>query len=133
MVEVLESLEDAVLLERLSPGTALSELTLAGRDAEATGIVAETVHQLSEANATVEGIPTVEDWGQGFAAYLRSTDSQLDRGLVERGTDLLRKARGFATSTAPAAWRSPALQHPARQPTGMDRDRPQGSPGRDRV
>lgn len=47
--------------------------------------MADTVHQLSEANATVDGIPTVEDWGQGFAAYLRSTDSQLDRGLVERG------------------------------------------------
>jgi streptomycin 6-kinase len=85
MVEVLEYQEDAVLLERLSPGTALAELTLAGRDAEATEIVADTVHQLSEANATVDGIPTVEDWGQGFAAYLRSTDSQLDRGLVGRG------------------------------------------------
>jgi len=85
MVEVLEYREDAVLLERLSPGTALAELTLAGRDAEATEIVADTVRQLSEANATVDGIPTVEDWGQGFAAYLRSTDSQLDRGLVERG------------------------------------------------
>jgi streptomycin 6-kinase len=85
MVEVLEHREDAVLLERLTPGTPLAELTVAGRDAEATEVLAETVLQLSEANVTVDGIPTVEDWGQGFAAYLSSTDSQLDRGLVGRG------------------------------------------------
>jgi len=85
MVEVLDYRDGAILLERLSPGTALAELTVAGRDADATEILAETVLQLSEANATVDGIPTVKDWGQGFAAYLRSTDSQLDRGLVERG------------------------------------------------
>jgi len=85
MVEVLDYRDGAILLERLSPGTALAELTVAGRDAEATEILAEVVLQLSEANATVVGIPTVKDWGQGFAAYLSSADSQLDRGLVERG------------------------------------------------
>jgi streptomycin 6-kinase len=85
MVEVLDYRDDAILLERLSPGTALAELTVARRDAEATEILAETVLQLSEAHATVDWIPTVEDWGQGFAAYLRSSDAQLDRGLVERG------------------------------------------------
>src|SRR6185369_5367485 len=33
MVEVLDYRDGAILLERLSPGTALAELTLAGRDA----------------------------------------------------------------------------------------------------
>jgi len=85
MVEVIDYREDAVLLEMLSPGTPLADLPAAGRDNEATEILAETVLQLSAAKATVDGIPTVEDWGQGFAAYLTSTDSQLDRDLVERG------------------------------------------------
>jgi streptomycin 6-kinase len=83
-VEVLDYREGAVLLEMLSPGTPLADLTAAGRDDEATETLAETVQQLADAKATVDGIPTVEDWGRGYAAYLKSSDSQLDRELVER-------------------------------------------------
>src|SRR6476646_8710376 len=41
MVRVYEYLEGAILLERLAPATSLSTLVVAGRDEEATSIIAE--------------------------------------------------------------------------------------------
>src|SRR4029450_11565563 len=49
MVEGLDFRDDAILLKRLSPGTSLAELTVAGRDAEATEILAENGLQISGA------------------------------------------------------------------------------------
>ncbi len=72
-------------------------------DAEATETLAEVVHQLSEAGPTVNPIPTAADWGRGFAGYLRSEDSQLDRGLVERA--------GHRYGRLTASQRKPRLLH----------------------
>src|SRR5678816_3905450 len=43
MVRVYEYVDGAMLLERLDPGSALVDLTLAGRDEEATAILAEVI------------------------------------------------------------------------------------------
>jgi streptomycin 6-kinase len=84
MVRLLDHRDGAVLMERLSPGTALADLVLDGRDAEATEILATVIRELSDVEPVATAIPTVEDWGRGFTTYLAGSDSQLDRGLVER-------------------------------------------------
>ena len=84
MVRLLDHRDGSALLERLSPGTPLADLALDGRDEEATEILAAVIREQAEVEAVVTDIPTVEDWGRGFTTYLGSSDSQLDRRLVER-------------------------------------------------
>jgi len=85
MVRAYELADGAVLLERVIPGTSLAQLALAGRDQEATAILAGVIHRLSAAPATLDSPDTVQDWARGFSWYLQSDDTQIDRGLVERG------------------------------------------------
>jgi streptomycin 6-kinase len=84
-VRVIQHVEGAVLLERLLPGTPLASLSLEGRDKEATEILAEVIHGMSQAQASPNTFPTVADWGNGFQHYLASGDSQVPIDLVERG------------------------------------------------
>jgi streptomycin 6-kinase len=84
MVRAYEHEEGAALLERLSPGTLLADLALAGRDEEATEILADVVLRLSTAPAALASPVTVHDWGKGFSWYLKNNDTQIDRGLVKR-------------------------------------------------
>lgn len=74
----------AVLLEWLTPGTPLTTLTLAGQDDEATAILADVLQRLV-APIVPEGCPTVEQWGQSFAAYLGGGNREIPQALVERG------------------------------------------------
>lgn len=83
MVRSLEIADGAVLLERLTPGTPLANLSLAGRDDEATEILAGVIDLLS-ASEVPPGCPTVTEWGRGFASYLRTGDRQIPRPLVKR-------------------------------------------------
>lgn len=83
MVRALEIADGAILLERLTPGTPLATLSLAGRDDEATSILAEVIGRLSAAELP-PACPTVEGWGRGFARYLTTRDRQIPRPLVER-------------------------------------------------
>lgn len=96
VVRVLESVEGAVLLERLSPGTSLASLSLEGRDEEATEILAEVIGQISHPQAASEFI-TVHDWGKGFQRYLSSGDAQVPHKLVRQAervyTDLCSSQR----------------------------------------
>jgi streptomycin 6-kinase len=85
MVRAFEHADGAVLLERLTPGTSLAQLAMAGRDQEATAILSDVIQRLSAAPATLDSIDTVQDWAKGFSWYLESDDTQIDRGLVERG------------------------------------------------
>ena len=85
VVRVLETVDGAVLLERVLPGNSLVSLVLAGRDDEATGILANVIRQmLAEPPG---GCITVEDWGCGFDRYLRSADKTIPRDLVEEARD----------------------------------------------
>jgi streptomycin 6-kinase len=87
-VRVLQNIEGAVLLERLSPGTSLAAMALSGRDEEATAIIAEVIDRMSPSTHSQTSFATVEDWGKGFQRYLISGDEQVDRELVEQGQDI---------------------------------------------
>lgn len=68
-VRVYECDEGAVLLERLDPGTELVELVRAGRDEEATSILAQVIKGMSN-HRPPSVCPTVHDWARGFDRYL---------------------------------------------------------------
>jgi len=82
-VLVHEHVPGAMLLERLTPGTPLAGLSLAGRDDEATEILAEVIAAMSPSPARPAGVPTVEAWGGAFARYLATGDRQIARERVE--------------------------------------------------
>src|SRR5436190_3905630 len=67
-----------MLLERLRPGTSLSEIK---DDREATEILVGVMKKMSPREAPA-GFATVADWGKGFARYLDSADEQIPRKLV---------------------------------------------------
>jgi streptomycin 6-kinase len=88
VAQVYEYVEGAVLLERLSPGTSLADIALAGRDDEATEILAEVIQRMSNPRESSSAFVTAQDWGKGFDRYLASGDHQIPNGLVERGQRL---------------------------------------------
>jgi streptomycin 6-kinase len=87
MVRALEHVEGALLLERLRPGTPLSTLTVAGRDDEATSILADVIAAMAPSNPPA-WCPTVADWGRGFRWYVDSGDTQLSPSLVARAAEM---------------------------------------------
>jgi streptomycin 6-kinase len=74
---VYEHVPGAILMERLSPGTPLVELSLNGRDHEATEILADVIDGMSP-NTPECACPSVEDWGKGFGVH----QSRISRALV---------------------------------------------------
>lgn len=101
-VRVYEHAPGAVLLERLRPGNSLADLSLNGRDEEATNILAGVIQQMSfmessassvkfstsepespKPRATLRHPPTVHDWAKGFERYLATDDNRISRSLVE--------------------------------------------------
>jgi streptomycin 6-kinase len=82
VVEVYEHMAGAALLERLEPGEPLAALTIAGRDDEATDILAMLLGRMAP-GAPPEGCAAVEQWGEAFARYLATQDTRVPRELVE--------------------------------------------------
>lgn len=80
----------AILLERLKPGNSLSEMSLGGRDEEATEILADVMQRMSgrpsmsQLDLAKECV-TVHDWAKGFERYLANGDEQIPQPLVEAG------------------------------------------------
>jgi streptomycin 6-kinase len=83
-VRALKHAGGAVLLERLDPGTPLANVSLAGRDDEATEIIAGVIGRMSPLPTPAGAFATVGDWGEGFELYLSGGDRQIPRDLVER-------------------------------------------------
>jgi streptomycin 6-kinase len=81
---VYEHVPGAMLIERLAPGTPLVELSLNGRDDEATGILADVMGGMSPREPD-RPCPAVEDWGRGFTRYFSTNISD---GLVVAARDL---------------------------------------------
>jgi streptomycin 6-kinase len=81
MARVYEYVDGAMLLERLDPGSPLVDLTLAGRDEEATEILADVIGAM-EPRGSVSGCATVRDWARGFSSYVESGDDQVPAPLV---------------------------------------------------
>ena len=80
-VRIIERLADAVLLERLDPGTPLSTLVANGQDDEATRILVRTIQQM-RADSIPAGVPAAADLGVSFASYLESGDRRLPPSVV---------------------------------------------------
>ncbi|HEV2827742.1 MAG TPA: aminoglycoside phosphotransferase family protein [Pyrinomonadaceae bacterium] len=96
VLHVYEHAPGAVLLERLRPGTSLLDLTLNGRDDDATSILASVIQQMSSCEslsedeltklrAPLQHCPTVRDWASGFERYLAGGDKQIPDCLVAAG------------------------------------------------
>jgi streptomycin 6-kinase len=80
----LEHAPGAVLMERLEPGLALSDLVRNGRDDEATDIIASIAAQ-HPAHAPPARTPSAERWIGSFRRYALSDDQQIERTLVAAG------------------------------------------------
>ena len=91
-VRVYEHAPGAVLVERLRPGSSLTDLSLNGRDEEATDILADVIRQLSTSERAspklqlaIQHCPTVHDWAKGFERYIATGDDQIPMDLVRAG------------------------------------------------
>ncbi len=85
VVRALEHVGGAILMERLSPGHSLVNLTLSDRDAEATSVIAGVIREMTSEPSVVStsnGYPTVETWGKGFSRYAATRDQAISRDLV---------------------------------------------------
>jgi streptomycin 6-kinase len=87
-VHAYEHVPGAVLLERITPGKSLVELSLKTSDEEATEILADVMSRMTliepgkyaerqTSNTERRGVPTVEDWGKGFARCVANGYQQL--------------------------------------------------------
>ena len=85
VVRVYEHVPGAALLERLSPATSLAQMALNGRDEEATEILARVMQAMSPQQESAKGVPTVQEWAQGFGKYLVSGDNQIPIDLIAQG------------------------------------------------
>ena len=94
VVRALEHVGGAILMERLSPGHSLVELTLSDRDAEATGVIAGVIREMTSEPSVVSSSnahPTVEDWGKGFTRYTATHDTKVSRDLVSEAQRVFEK------------------------------------------
>jgi streptomycin 6-kinase len=95
VARVYEYAPGAVLLERLLPGNSLAEMSISGRDTEATEILANVIEQMSisahDALPVCPGVPTVWDWAKGFERYIATSDAQVSKQLVESARSLYLK------------------------------------------
>ena len=102
VVQVYEHMPGAALYERLEPGEPLASLTLAGRDDEATDILAMLLGRMAPGDPP-PGTATVEQWGEGFARYAARGDERIPLALLE-------PARRIYADLS-ATQREPALLH----------------------
>ncbi len=82
VVQVYEHMAGAALLEKLDPGEPLAELTLAGRDDEATDIIAMMLGRMAPGDPP-EWCPTVEQWGGGFVRGAAMGDERIPSALLD--------------------------------------------------
>ena len=89
-VRAYEHAPGAVLMERLTPGESLVDLSLQGRDTEAFEILTDVMGRMFSAeipnvSADLPHQPTVSDWARGFDWYLASGHQQIPKNLVHAG------------------------------------------------
>jgi streptomycin 6-kinase len=102
VVEVYEHMGGAALFEKLEPGEPLAALTLAGRDDEATDILAMMLGRMSPGDPP-EGCPTVEQWAGAFVREIGNDQERVPRTLLEPAQRIY--------SDLCATQRNPALLH----------------------
>jgi streptomycin 6-kinase len=102
VVQVHEHMPGAALFEKLDPGDPLAALTIAGRDDEATEILATLLGRMAPDDPP-EGCPTVEQWAGAFVRHAGSGDERVPAALVEPAQRVY--------SDLCATQRNPALLH----------------------
>ena len=85
-VRILDHAEDALLLERITPGESLTTKAATGHDDDATGILADVIGRMSADGYS--GVPTVEEWGNSFERYRAGDDHSLPHSLVEEACNV---------------------------------------------
>jgi streptomycin 6-kinase len=95
---VLECSPGALLTERLTPGTSLVTVVQAGRDDDATKIIAQVIDSMSLL-ASPSNCPALQNWGKGFDWYAASGDSQIPKQLVDRAKGIFTELEGSQTNT----------------------------------
>jgi streptomycin 6-kinase len=88
-VRVLANDAQALLIERISPGTLLSTLSRSGRDDEATHIVCDTITTLQSRRAATTGWPGHQEHATQFEK--RQAIAPLTRDIVSRAQSLFRE------------------------------------------
>lgn len=81
VARVFEYTDGALLLERLTPGTALVQRALAGQDNEAIEILADVIGAMVPHSAPAS-TPTVLDWAAGFDRYPATGDTSIPQDLL---------------------------------------------------
>jgi streptomycin 6-kinase len=81
VVRTVKFVEGAVLMERLQPGTSVADLSLQGRDAEATEIIARVIQDMSP--QPLAAVATVQDLSVSFGDHLTGANREIPRKLVE--------------------------------------------------
>jgi len=102
VVQVYEHMAGAALFEKLDPGEPLAALTLAGRDDEATDVLAMMLGRMAPGEPPV-GCATVEQWGGGFVRGAALNDDRIPSTLLD-------PAQRIYADLA-ATQREPALLH----------------------
>jgi len=102
VARVYEHMAGAALFERLDPGEPLVALTLAGRDDEATDILAMLLLRMAPGEPP-EGCATVEQWAGAFVRHAGSGDERVPSALVDAAQRIY--------SDLCATQRNPALLH----------------------
>jgi streptomycin 6-kinase len=102
VVQVYEHMAGAALFEKLDPGEPLAALTLAGRDDEATDVLAILLGRMAPGDPP-EDCATVEQWAGAFVRHAGSGDERVPSILVEPAQRIY--------SDLCATQRNPALLH----------------------
>ena len=89
VVRAHESVDGAMLLERLIPGHSLVQMSLR-RDDDATDIIANLIREMSDATPP-ESCATVHDWAKGFERYPASGRPEIPGDLVAEGQGRFRR------------------------------------------
>ena len=76
IVRLLDHVDGAVLLERLSPGESLATMAINGDDDRATRVLAGIIGRISP-GLPPHAVPSVEDWSQAFERYEATGDRQI--------------------------------------------------------
>jgi streptomycin 6-kinase len=82
VVQVYEHMAGAALFEKLDPGEPLASLTVAGRDDEATDILAMMLGRMAPGDAP-ESCPTVEQLALGFLRGAALGDERIPSALLD--------------------------------------------------
>jgi streptomycin 6-kinase len=98
VVQVYESGDGAMLLERLVPGDPLVSRTVAGHDDDAVDILADVIQRMS-AVSPPPGCPTVRDWAQAFDRYRERSDREIPAGLVDEASELFARLASSQKAT----------------------------------